>query len=59
MSTQPWSRTIFRLLLQDVEQMMGNTAKEHHLHAATSRWLTVEPWHRRQHLISVRQNQIQ
>jgi hypothetical protein len=56
MSTRLWSRTIFRLLLQDVERMMRDTAKEHHLRAATSMRLTVETWLRRQHLISVRQN---
>jgi hypothetical protein len=52
-------QTIFRLLLQNFEQMIGSTAKGHHLRAATLWRLTVETWLRRQGLISVRQNQNQ
>jgi hypothetical protein len=42
------------LLFQQVEPMIGSTAKEHHPRAATVWRLTVETWLRRQGLISVR-----
>jgi hypothetical protein len=50
-------KTIFRLLLQDFGQIIGNMVNEPHHRTATLWRLTVETWLHRQGLISVRQNQ--
>jgi hypothetical protein len=50
-------QTIFRLLLQDFGQIIGNMVNEPHHRTATLWRLTVETWLHRQGLIFVRQNQ--
>ena len=52
-------QTIFRLLLQQVGQMIGAMAKGNHHLLATVWRVTMESWLRRQRLISVGQNQEQ
>jgi hypothetical protein len=55
--TQRQRQTIFRLLLAQFGQMIGNTTNGTHPRPATAWRFTVESWLRCQGLIAVRQNQ--